>query len=57
MPNQRKAGTVAVLIRMQQADKDRLEQAAKAAGTSITDLCRQAIFERVELIEKLSSKK
>lgn len=53
MPGKRKEGTVAVLVRMQEADKKRIEDAAKAANMTVSDLCRQAIFERVELIEKI----
>lgn len=54
MPGQRKAGTTAILVRVQQADKQRIEQAAQATRQTVSDLCRQAIFAQVELIERMA---
>ena len=57
MPNQYKAGTKAILVRLPEEDKKRVEKAAKAVNLSTTELSRQAIFDRVEMIEKLSNSK
>jgi len=57
MPNQYKAGTKAILVRLPEEDKKRVELAAKAVKMSTTEFSRQAIFDRVEMIEKLSGSK
>jgi predicted DNA-binding protein len=53
MPNKYKEGTKAILVRMPQEDKERVDRAAKAIGTTTTELARQAIFDRVTMIERL----
>lgn len=53
MPNKYKEGTVAVLVRMPGELKQRLEAVAKVGKISVTELARQAITDRVELLEKV----
>lgn len=54
MPNKYKDGTKAILVRLPEADKNRVDRAAKAVNMTTTELARQAIFDRVEMIEKLA---
>jgi len=53
MPNKYKEGTKAILVRMPEEEKARVDRAAKAMGMTTTELARQAILERVDVIERL----
>ena len=57
MPGKRKAGTVSILLRMQEADKRRIDEAAARAGMTTSDLARTAIFAYVDLLEKAQATK
>lgn len=52
MPNKYREGTKAILIRMQEADKKRIDEAAARAGMTTSDLARTAIFAYVDLLAK-----
>ena len=54
MPNKYKAGTKVILVRLPEGDKKRVDKAAKAVNMTTTELARQSIFDRVEMIEKLT---
>lgn len=56
MPNQRKAGTVGVLVRMQEADKKRIDDAALAAGLTTSDLIRLAVSDYIAKLDKHAKK-
>ena len=55
MPNQYRSGTVRVLIRMPEELRDRLKTAADLAGSTMSDIARDAIADRLDLIEKLTN--
>jgi len=55
MPNQYRSGTVRVLIRMPEELRDRLKTAADSAGSTMSDIARDAIADRLDLIEKLTN--
>jgi len=54
MPNKYKDGTKGILVRLQEAEKLRVDLAAKRAGLTTSDFIRQAIFDRVRVVEQLT---
>lgn len=57
MPNKYKDGTKAILVRLPEEDKKRVEAAAGALNMQTTEFARQAILERVAVVEKLMASK
>ncbi len=57
MAGKYKEGTKGILLRVQEAEKARIDAAAARAGMTTSDLIRLAVAAYVDLLEKLQAAK